>query len=329
MNHFMLPQAAVPATGAAHGSKSTRFGNFAMEKLINELIEGRLLARIRWRSRCSAAATSPTPAIAIGTDNSEFVLRYLEAEGTALRGAGSAAVSCRAAFTTSPATGKVVRRLLGAQRDRQPSLREETEYVKLSVAAFDRRRNRTLRAIARNVNMTRRVQGSHRRRFGADAAVAVDATVGRSRRSRWSALPATRMIARDRIKALNPDVVTLDVEMPHMDGVTFLRKIMTLRPMPVIMISTLTQAGAETTLEALEIGAVDFIAKPTTDVARRLADNSPASCRRRSSRPRACASAERPRRVPATAKRGAAQSAGRHAANGSSRSAHQPAASRR
>ena len=72
------------------------------------------------------------------------------------------------------------------------------------------------------------------------------------------------MIARDKIKALNPDVVTLDVEMPHMDGVSFLRKIMTLRPMPVVMISTLTQAGAEITLEALEIGAVDFIAKPTS-----------------------------------------------------------------
>jgi two-component system chemotaxis response regulator CheB len=78
-------------------------------------------------------------------------------------------------------------------------------------------------------------------------------------------------VARERIKALNPDVITLDVEMPHMDGVTFLRKIMTLRPMPVVMISTLTQAGAETTLEALEIGAVDFIAKPTTDVAAAMA----------------------------------------------------------
>ena len=54
-------------------------------------------------------------------------------------------------------------------------------------------------------------------------------------------------VARERIKALNPDVVTLDVEMPHMDGVTFLRKIMALRPMPVVMISTLTQAGAEVT----------------------------------------------------------------------------------
>jgi two-component system chemotaxis response regulator CheB len=78
-------------------------------------------------------------------------------------------------------------------------------------------------------------------------------------------------VARERIKALNPDVVTLDVEMPHMDGVTFLRKIMTLRPTPVVMISTLTQVGAETTLEALEIGAVDFIAKPTADVANGMA----------------------------------------------------------
>jgi two-component system chemotaxis response regulator CheB len=78
---------------------------------------------------------------------------------------------------------------------------------------------------------------------------------------------ADPFIARERIKTLNPDVVTLDVEMPHMDGLTFLRKIMTLRPMPVVMISTLTQSGAETTLQALECGAVDFIAKPSGDFA--------------------------------------------------------------
>ncbi len=77
-------------------------------------------------------------------------------------------------------------------------------------------------------------------------------------------------IARERIKALNPDVVTLDVEMPHMDGLTFLRKIMTLRPMPVVMVSTLTQRGAEITLEALEIGAVDFVAKPAGEDGRSM-----------------------------------------------------------
>jgi two-component system, chemotaxis family, protein-glutamate methylesterase/glutaminase len=74
------------------------------------------------------------------------------------------------------------------------------------------------------------------------------------------------LVAREMIKALNPDVITLDVEMPHMDGLTFLRKVMALRPMPVVMISTLTQAGAEVTLEALEAGAVDFVAKPHSSV---------------------------------------------------------------
>jgi len=72
--------------------------------------------------------------------------------------------------------------------------------------------------------------------------------------------------AREKIKQLNPDVLTLDVEMPKMDGITFLKNLMRLRPMPVLMISTLTEAGADVTLEALEVGAIDFIAKPKIDV---------------------------------------------------------------
>lgn len=80
------------------------------------------------------------------------------------------------------------------------------------------------------------------------------------------------LMARDRIKALNPDVVTLDIEMPQMDGLTFLRKLMELHPMPVVMCSTLTQAGADATLQALEIGAVDFIAKPAGNVANAMND---------------------------------------------------------
>lgn len=68
--------------------------------------------------------------------------------------------------------------------------------------------------------------------------------------------------ARQAIKALNPDVVTLDVEMPNMSGLEFLEKIMRLRPMPVIMVSTLTKRGAEETLRALEMGAIDCIEKP-------------------------------------------------------------------
>jgi len=81
---------------------------------------------------------------------------------------------------------------------------------------------------------------------------------------------ADPIIARDKIKKLKPDVLTLDIEMPRMDGLTFLRNLMRLRPMPVVMISTLTEKGAEITLEALAIGAVDFVAKPKVDVANTL-----------------------------------------------------------
>lgn len=71
--------------------------------------------------------------------------------------------------------------------------------------------------------------------------------------------------AREMIKALNPDVLTLDVQMPGMDGLEFLSRLMRLRPMPVVMVSAYTEAGSDTTLRALELGAVDFIGKPRAD----------------------------------------------------------------
>jgi two-component system, chemotaxis family, protein-glutamate methylesterase/glutaminase len=70
------------------------------------------------------------------------------------------------------------------------------------------------------------------------------------------------LVAREMIKQLNPDVLTLDVEMPRMDGLDFLEKLMRLRPMPVLMVSTLTEKGSEITLRALELGATDFVTKP-------------------------------------------------------------------
>ena len=73
------------------------------------------------------------------------------------------------------------------------------------------------------------------------------------------------MAAREMIKTLNPDVLTLDVEMPRMDGLEFLDRLMRLRPMPVIMISSFTAAGSEVTLKALELGAVDYLAKPRAE----------------------------------------------------------------
>ena len=79
-------------------------------------------------------------------------------------------------------------------------------------------------------------------------------------------------IAREKIKLRSPDVLTLDVEMPRMDGITFLKNLMRLRPMPVVMISTLTEAGADTTLEALQIGAFDYLPKPKENLGKGLAD---------------------------------------------------------
>jgi two-component system chemotaxis response regulator CheB len=81
-------------------------------------------------------------------------------------------------------------------------------------------------------------------------------------------------MAREKIKELNPDVLTLDVEMPKMDGVTFLRNLMRLRPMPVVMVSSLTEHGAEITLDALAVGAVDYLPKPKIDLAATLGDYS-------------------------------------------------------
>ncbi|MCV2367214.1 protein-glutamate methylesterase/protein-glutamine glutaminase [Roseateles oligotrophus] len=87
---------------------------------------------------------------------------------------------------------------------------------------------------------------------------------------------ADPLLAREMIRTLNPDVITLDIEMPKMDGLDFLSRLMRLRPMPVVMVSTLTERGAEVTMKALELGAVDFVAKPKIGVAdgiRLLADD--------------------------------------------------------
>ncbi|MDD2358416.1 MAG: chemotaxis response regulator protein-glutamate methylesterase [Thiovulaceae bacterium] len=73
-------------------------------------------------------------------------------------------------------------------------------------------------------------------------------------------------VARDKIVELRPDVVCLDVEMPRMDGITFLKKMMHYMPIPVVMVSSLTQSGAKTTLDALEAGAVDFVGKPHSHI---------------------------------------------------------------
>lgn len=82
------------------------------------------------------------------------------------------------------------------------------------------------------------------------------------------AVASDPIVARDLIKQHNPDVLTLDVEMPRMDGLDFLERLMRLRPMPVLMVSSLTQAGSEVTMRALELGALDFVAKPSLGIRR-------------------------------------------------------------
>lgn len=84
--------------------------------------------------------------------------------------------------------------------------------------------------------------------------------------------------AREKIKKLKPDVLTLDVEMPKMDGITFLANLMRLHPIPVVMVSTLTQTGADITFEALELGAIDFVSKPTVGVSDGLGEYAEEIC---------------------------------------------------
>ncbi|HVY06613.1 MAG TPA: chemotaxis response regulator protein-glutamate methylesterase [Burkholderiales bacterium] len=106
--------------------------------------------------------------------------------------------------------------------------------------------------------------------------------------------------AREMIRALDPDVITLDVEMPKMDGLEFLEKLMRLRPTPVVMVSTLTEKGSETTLRALELGAVDFVAKPKIDLANGLMEYA----REITDKIRVASSARLRRAVPTAAKAG-------------------------
>jgi two-component system chemotaxis response regulator CheB len=80
------------------------------------------------------------------------------------------------------------------------------------------------------------------------------------------------VVAREMVRSLDPDVITLDVEMPRMDGLEFLERLMRLRPTPVLMVSTLTEQGSDITMRALELGAVDFVTKPKLDIVRGMGE---------------------------------------------------------
>jgi len=112
------------------------------------------------------------------------------------------------------------------------------------------------------------------------------------------------LVARDLIKKYNPDVLTLDVEMPRMDGIDFLEKLMRLRPMPVVMVSSLTGKGSEITLRALELGAVDFVTKPQLGIREGMLAYSEMIAEKIRTASRAKLAAHKPTAAPATLKAG-------------------------
>jgi len=120
------------------------------------------------------------------------------------------------------------------------------------------------------------------------------------------ATAAHPVMARDLLRTIEADVMTLDVEMPMMNGIDFLRRLMAARPMPVVMVSTLTERGSEMTLQALELGAVDFICKPRLGVAQGLQVYAEDIC----AKLRAAATARMPRRPASAARAGAAGGTG-------------------
>ncbi|WP_330992947.1 chemotaxis response regulator protein-glutamate methylesterase [Pluralibacter gergoviae] len=112
------------------------------------------------------------------------------------------------------------------------------------------------------------------------------------------------LVARDLIKKFDPDVLTLDVEMPRMDGLDFLEKLMRLRPMPVVMVSSLTGKGSEVTLRALELGAVDFVTKPQLGIREGMLAWSDAIADKVRAASRARVGAHRPAAAPVVLKSG-------------------------
>lgn len=112
------------------------------------------------------------------------------------------------------------------------------------------------------------------------------------------------LVARDLIKKFNPDVLTLDVEMPRMDGLDFLEKLMRLRPMPVVMVSSLTGKGSEVTLRALELGAIDFVTKPQLGIREGMLAYSEMIAEKVRTAARARIAAHKPMAAPTTLKAG-------------------------
>jgi CheY-like chemotaxis protein len=238
-----------------------------MELLINEMIKrGATRSTMEAKVFGGGAVISGMNTINVGERNTAFVLDYLRTERITVVSKDVMDIYPRKVCFL-PASGKaMVKRLASTNtgcwwRRRRPPrapLRRWPVAAARSTCSDPARREFG----KLHVKITRgggRRFGPGARPAGRDHQPSADMTcVGAA---------ADPLVAREMIRNLNPDVITLDVEMPRMDGIDFLSRLMRLRPMPVVMVSTLTERGAEVTLKALELGAVDFVAKPKIGIA--------------------------------------------------------------
>ena len=257
MNHFMLPQSDTGVWGIA--SASMRFGNFAMETLINDIL-ARGGRRDNLEIKVFGGATIIGNSAQVGLRNADFVESYLHEEGLPI-----AARSLRGAHARrihyQPLTGRV--RML--------------EMPRAEIIVSPDRDRPTARACVPNPSRAPSSCSTDHGRTAMPVKVLVvddfalmrqllSELLNSDQRIQVVGVASDPYVAREQIKALNPDVITLDIEMPRMDGLSFLEKLMALRPTPVVVVSTLTQKGADAVVRALELGAVDCVAKPLIDL---------------------------------------------------------------
>ena len=252
MNHFMLPGEPAPASP---WGVSARFGVHAMELLINEMVHlgadrRRLVAKVFG----GAQVLQGFDTLDVGGMNSKFVLDFLREEGIRLLAQDLLGVSPRK-LHFFPDTGKVRMKRLHLQPN-DVVQRQEREYLQEPGRRHGQRRHRTLLGAAMIKVLV------------IDDSAVMRSFLGRVVTSQpdmeLAGVVSDPVFAIERIRQSAPDVITLDVEMPRMNGLDFLRTLMAARPLPVVMISSLTREGADATVRALELGAVDFFAKPAS-----------------------------------------------------------------
>ena len=258
----------------------------------------------------------------IGERNVDFVREFLKQEGLKIV-SEDVGDTCSRHVQYFPRSGRVRVRHLSA---RSAGARLRTSSA--TSTGSNRRRSPARSTCSEGARHDH--QSPRRRRLRAGAQAAERDPQARAATSRCVGAAADPFAARELIKQLNPDVITLDVEMPRMDGITFLENLMRLRPMPVVMVSSLTERGADVTLRALELGAVDFVAKPKIDVAGDAGGLRATSSSRRSESRRARACCARPsaarrarsRRASQRRRRAAGAAAARDAAHDRSHHRH-------